>query len=50
MTVKPRAFVANTYKPRGRIRATKEIKGNLNAVAYDRYTKQSNLTDYFTQK
>jgi len=24
----------------------KEIKANLNAVAYERYTKQSNLTDY----
>ena len=26
----------------------KEIKAYLNAVAYERYTKQSKLTDYFT--
>ena len=28
----------------------KEIKAYLNAVAYERYTKHSKLTDCFTQK
>jgi len=51
MTVKPRAFVANTHCiNRGRNSALKEIKAYLNGVAYERYTKQSKLTDYFTQK
>jgi len=44
MTVKPRAFVANTYKP-CRNSAMKEIKAYRNGVAYERYTKQSKLTD-----
>ena len=45
-----RALPSQTHIHRGGNSAMKEIEAYRNAAVYERYTKQSKLTDYFTHK